>query len=464
MKMGCELLDSDIRIIELKTLYRTNKLRVPLKFGSVVVTDSTSLIVKATVENKKGEVEEGWGAMPLADKWAFPDPCVSHEKKLEAMKQIGERTCKMLERHSRDTFAHPIDIMLGGKDDILRLAKEVDREVGLEVPMPGLGVLVSTSPVDAAVHDGFGRVNKICSYDGYGREYMEHDLSHYLGDEFRGRYVSDYLRSRYVGELPIFHLVGALDKLTRDEVDACDPKDGLPVSLEEWIERDGVFCLKVKMSGIDIDWDVERTKAVAEVASETLKREGRGEFWLSVDSNEMNPNPDATLEYLRKLKRSSPLAFNNLLYVEQPTERDLGRHMFSMKKVAKIKPVLADEGVTDLNSFNLALKLGWSGVALKACKWHSSSLLYIAKMEHYGIPYSIQDLTCPGLALVHSASLAARSKPLKGFEYNARQYLPFAYKEVQERHKSLFRVRDGIIRTDSLEPLGLGFSIEDIKL
>lgn len=293
---------------------------------------------------------------------------------------------------------------------------------------------------------------------------MEHDLSHYLGDEFRGRYVSDYLRSRYVGELPIFHLVGALDKLTRDEVDACDPKDGLPVSLEEWIERDGVFCLKVKMSGIDIDWDVERTKAVAEVASETLKRKGRGEFWLSVDSNEMNPNPDATLEYLRKLKRSSPLAFNNLLYVEQPTERDLGRHMFSMKKVAKIKPVLADEGVTDLDSFNLALKLGWSGVALKACKWHSSSLLYIAKMEHYGIPYSIQDLTCPGLALVHSASLAARSKPLKGFEYNARQYLPFAYKEVQERHKSLFRVRDGIIRTDSLEPLGLGFSIEDIKL
>jgi len=83
-------------------------------------------------------------------------------------------------------------------------------------------------------------------------------------------------------------------------------------------------------------------------------------------------------------------------------------------------------------------------------------------MEHYGIPYSIQELTCLGLSLVHSASLAARSNPIKGFEYNARQYLPFAYKEIQERHKNLFTVREGFVRTDSLEPVGLGFSIEVI--
>ena len=138
--------------------------------------------------------------------------------------------------------------------------------------------------------------------------------------------------------------------------------------------------------------------------------------------------------------------------------------MFSLKKVAKIKPVLADEGVTDLESFELALRLGWSGVALKACKWHTSSLLYVAKMEHYGIPYSIQDLTCPGLALVHSASLAARTNPIKGFEYNARQYLPFAYKEIQERHQSLFQVKDGKVRTESLQPVGLGFSTVGIRL
>jgi len=453
-------MDSDIRILKLEHYFRTDKFRVPLKFGSVIVEDSTSLIVKATVENKKGEVADGWGAMPIMDKWAFPDPSVSHEKKLEAMKEIGIRTCKMLEKTAGKEYAHPIDIMLGNRQEILRIAKEVDKDLKLEVPMPVLGVLVSTSPIDAALHDAFGRVNKISSYEGYGREYMEHDLSFYLGEEFRGRYISDYLRTEYSKELPIFHLVGALDKLTKDEVDASDPKDGLPVSLEEWIERDGVFCLKVKLSGINIDWDVERTKAVAEIAQETLKKKGRDKFFLSVDSNEMNVNPEATLEYLRKLKKSSPLAFNSLLYLEQPTERDLSRHMFSMHKVSEIKPVLADEGVTGLESFELALKLGWSGVAIKACKWHSSSLIYISKMEHLGIPYSIQDLTCPGLALVHSASLAARSNPIKGFEYNARQYLPFAYPEIQKRHETLFKVKDGKISTESLQPIGLGFSIE----
>ena len=91
-------MDSDIRILKLEYYFRTDKFRVPLKFGSVIVEDSTSLIVKATVENKKGEVADGWGAMPIMDKWAFPDPSVSHEKKLEAMKEIGIRTCKMLEK------------------------------------------------------------------------------------------------------------------------------------------------------------------------------------------------------------------------------------------------------------------------------------------------------------------------------------------------------------------------------
>jgi L-alanine-DL-glutamate epimerase-like enolase superfamily enzyme len=387
---------------------------------------------------------------------------VSHDKKFEAMKQISEKTCKMMEKSLSSVFAHPIDIMLRAKDDIMRVAKRVDKEVKLKIPMPVLGILVSTSPIDAALHDAFGRVNNICSYKGYSQEYMEHDLSFYLGHEFRGRYIADYLRPYYVEELPIFHLVGALDRLTEDEVDADDPKDGLPVSLQKWIKRDGVFCLKVKLSGIDIDWDVERTRKVAEIASETLEQRGQKKFYLSVDSNEMNLNPDATLEYLRKLKKTSPFAFSNLLYLEQPTERDLGHHSFSMKAVSETKPVLADEGVTDLDSFNLALKLGWSGVAIKTCKWHSSSLLYLSKMEHFGIPYSIQDLTCPGLSLIHSASLAARSRPIMGFEYNARQYLPFAYKEIQSEHQSLFTVKNGKVRTDSLQPIGLGFSTKRI--
>ena len=163
-------MDSDIRILKLEPYIRTDKFRTPLKFGSVIVTDSTSLIVKATVENKKGEVAEGWGSMPLMDKWAFPDPKVSHEKKFEAMKEIGLRTCRMLEKTAGKDYAHPIDIMLRNKTEILKTAKRIDKELKLEIPMPILGVLVSTSPIDAAIHDAFGRVNqaraKVCLFRG----------------------------------------------------------------------------------------------------------------------------------------------------------------------------------------------------------------------------------------------------------------------------------------------------------
>jgi hypothetical protein len=72
--------------------------------------------------------------------------------------------------------------------------------------------------------------------------------------------------------------------------------------------------------------------------------------------------------------------------------------------------------------------------------------------------YTVQDLTNPGLALVHSAGLAARSFPVRGVEYNARQYIPWAAQKVQRAHETLFRVRGGRIRTESLRSIGLGYS------
>jgi L-alanine-DL-glutamate epimerase-like enolase superfamily enzyme len=453
-------MDTDICVVKLNLDYRTHRLRVPLKFGSVVVTESVSLIAKATIRNMAGKTAEGIGSMPLAYEWAFPNPRVEGEVKLEAMKLVAERFSGMVEEEGGVKYRHPIDLFMMLEEKIPRIAKQVSEELRLKEPLPLLAALVAVSPIDAAIHDGFGKVNNICSYDGYGPKYMSHDLSLYLGPRFKGKYISDYIRRSYAEKMPIFHLVGGLDKLTRDEVDAEDPRDGLPVSLEEWIERDGLFCFKIKLRGNDIDWDVKRTKAVTEVISETLKRQGREEFYLSVDSNEMHPSPDAVLDYLVRVKKEAPEAFKRILYVEQPVSRDLAKYMFDMKPVSEVKPVLADEGVTDVKTFDLAMKLGWTGVALKTCKCHSSALLLVAKAEDLKVPYSVQDLTCPGLALVHSAGFAARINPIKGFEYNARQYLPFAFPEVQEKYPGIFKVKNGVIETGCLNnTVGLGLSL-----
>jgi hypothetical protein len=174
----------------------------------------------------------------------------------------------------------------------------------------------------------------------------------------------------------------------------------------------------------------------------------------------MHPSPEAVLEYLQRVKKEAPLAFEKMLYVEQPVNRNLDKYMFNMREVAKMKPVLADEGVTDVNSFDLAVSLGWSGVALKTCKTHSAALLLVAKAEESKIPYSVQDLTCPGLALIHSAGFAARTNPIMGFEYNARQYLPFAFAETQKKYPEIFKVKEGRVRTGILnDTVGLGLSL-----
>jgi hypothetical protein len=114
------------------------------------------------------------------------------------------------------------------------------------------------------------------------------------------------------------------------------------------------------------------------------------------------------------LKETSPQAFDRLLYVEQPTDRNLAAQRLDMRRLAALKPVLADEGILDLATFGLARELGWFGIALETCKGHSSALLYVAKASQIGMPYSVQDLTNPDLAFVHSAALAARIYPLKG--------------------------------------------------
>lgn len=455
-------MESNVNIREISLSYVSYNFRTPLKFGSVIVNESVSLIAKVLVKRKGGGEAEGIGSMPLMCEWAFPNPKVEHEDKLEAMKLVAEKYAETIEEESDSgIYLHPIDWFMRFEGEILRITHYVSESFKLKAPLPVLASLVAVSPIDAAIHDGFGKVNNICSYDGYGPRYMERDLSYYLGPKFRGKYISGYIKPRYEEKIPVFHLVGGLDKITKDEVGSEDPKDGFPVSLEEWIERDGVFCFKIKLNGVDIDWDVERTKTVARIAEEKLEEKfGRNEYFLSVDSNEMHKSPDDVLEYLRRIKREAPDVFERILYIEQPVNRDLEKYRFNMMLVSAIKPVLADEGVINIGSFDLALSLGWSGVALKTCKCHSSALLLMAKAEEAGVPYSVQDLTCPGLALVHSAGFASRINPIKGFEYNARQYLPLAFPDVQEKYEELFNVRNGFIRTGILNGSpGLGLSL-----
>ncbi|KPJ60482.1 MAG: hypothetical protein AMS15_06405, partial [Planctomycetes bacterium DG_23] len=422
-------MDTDIRILEVETDFIEYKARQMLVFGRGFAEKDraagwTAFRARVKVENKKGETADGHGLMFLAVTWAYPSDVLADAERLEAMKEVALRYADLIRNYKG--YGHPVDIHFQTRPALKDIKKEVCQELGLTEEMPLLGALVSASPFDSCLHDGFGKANTISSYAGLGKEFMESDLSTYLGPKYKGKYIADFIRPDFSPRIPIFHLVGGGDKLTSAEIDDSDPKDGLPVSLDQWIGRDGLYCFKVKLKGQDLGWDVDRIVSVTRVIEETLKGEGREEFYTSADANELCPDPEYVLEMLAKVKEKSPLAYDRLLYLEQPTERELSAHRYDMRQIARLKPVVADEGVVDLETLELAQELGWSGVGLKVCKGFSSALVYVAKCESDGLIYTVQDLTNPGVALLWSVGFAARIRTLMGVEYNSRQYFPLA--------------------------------------
>jgi L-alanine-DL-glutamate epimerase-like enolase superfamily enzyme len=456
---------SDIKVVSVETFKVHTVCRTPLKFGAVVVDEVPIGYARATVENREGKRATGWGAMFLMDLWAWPVSKASHEAKNKVMCELFDAYGKLLSNFKE--YSHPIAIFMETEADLRRLNREVSAKLTPGEEMPFLGALVSASPLDHAVHDAFGNANGIDSYLGHGPEHMSFDLSRYLGPEFKGVYPSQFLRQDYLPQIPLFHLVGGLDLLHEKDVDKSFPRDGIPNSFDKWVERDGVFCLKVKLRGKDMAWDVQRTLEVSHIYHDVRNRVRKDlpvRPFLTADTNEQCESPEYIIEYLGKLREKRQDVFDEILYIEQPTERDLKAHRWDMRPLSKLKPVLIDESLSSIEDFRLAMELGWSGIALKSCKCLSSDLLFIPMAELEGIPYAVQDLTNPSLAMIESVGLAARIHTIKGVEANSRQYFPKANEAAARIHPELFNIRDGKARTSSIKGKGLGFRVEEMEL
>jgi L-alanine-DL-glutamate epimerase-like enolase superfamily enzyme len=144
-------------------------------------------------------------------------------------------------------------------------------------------------------------------------------------------------------------------------------------------------------------------------------------------------------------------------YVEQPTARDLKANRQNvMHEAAELKPVVIDESLVDLESLRLAREMGYTGVAFKACKGQTQSMLLAAAAQKYGMFRCVQDLTCVGASLIHSAGIAAHVPGVAATESNGRQYCPVANRGWDGRFPGVFTTRDGTMNTVLLNGPGLG--------
>jgi len=498
---------TDIHPIGAELYFLPVQTRVPLKFGPETLTHVTCARVRLRVADGKGRTADGWGETPLSVQWAWPSP-LPYETRHEAMKSL----CVAL-TNAWATFeesGHPIEIgsafLHGELPRLLRQAAIADCQLPIadskseignrKSEIPWLAALICCSAFDIALHDAYGNLLGLPVYQTYTAEFMNRDLAAYLEpafppegsntfgrvdrasrrsgtaeyppegietfgrdfgrESFAGKFPADYFVPQPPTRLPAWHLVGGKDLLSATELTGSEPKDGYPVLLPDWIERDGLRCLKVKLRGNDAAWDFDRLVHVGFIAIE------QGALWLTADFNCTVTDPAYVNGILDRLMASHPRIYQMILYVEQPFPYDLEANPIDVHSVSARKPLFMDESAHDWRLVRLGRQLGWTGVALKTCKTQTGALLTLCWAKAHGMTLMVQDLTNPMLAQIPHCLLAAHAGTIMGVETNAMQFYPEASKPEERVHPGLYRRREGCVDLSTLSGPGFGYRAEDI--
>ncbi|MHC4725249.1 MAG: enolase C-terminal domain-like protein [Planctomycetota bacterium] len=439
---------TDIKPASVKLFFLPVETRVPLKFGTETLTSVICGRACMTITDDNGNKAEGWGETPLSVQWAWPS-ATAYQDRAEAMQSF---CCCLAKAWSQFEFSgHPIEV---GHEFIKSVLPEL---------LPWLAALICCSLFDIALHDAYGNLHEIDIYDTYNSIFMTADLSNYLEPikgkqiSFEGKYPADFLKYPADISLPAWHLVGGKDLLDRTELTGDEPDDGYPVLLEDWIKRDGLKCLKIKLRGNDTKWDYERLVKVGQIALENNVE------WLTSDFNCTVKDPVYVNDVLDRLAKEHPQIHKMILYVEQPFPYDLENNRIDVHSLSARKPLFMDESAHDWKLIKLGLELGWTGVALKTCKTQTGALLSLCWAKAHGMKLMVQDLTNPMLAQIPHVRLAAHAETIMGVETNAMQFYPKASEPEEKVHPGIYQRLQGNVDLKTIKGSGFGYRLNEIK-
>ncbi|MCL4541644.1 MAG: hypothetical protein M1396_04830 [Chloroflexi bacterium] len=429
--------------------------RVPLKFGSETLTSTVVARVRLEVEGQSGQQGVGWGETPLNVQWVWPST-LTYEERLTALQELCRRLAQAWAAFPE--WGHPLEV---GQLFLTNLLPDIQKAINSErkaaEPLPYLAALVCCSPFDIALHDAYGALHQMPVYETYGPPYLTQDLAHFLtptdgsGVSFVGQFPRDYLYYPRAQRLVAWHLVGGKDPIDEGELTGIEPDDGYPVLLRDWIRRDGLSCLKVKLTGIDTAWDYARLVKVGRLALAS------GCIWMSADFNCCAPDVTYVNTILDRLLHEEPRIYAMLLYVEQPFPYELEQHQIDVRSVSARKPLFLDESAHDWRLIRLGRQLGWSGVALKTCKTQTGSILSLCWARAHGMSLMVQDLTNPMLAQIPHCLLAAHTGTIMGVESNSMQFYPEASRPEATVHPGLYRRHHGELDLSTIKGAGFGY-------
>src|SRR5262249_47269272 len=192
---------TDIRPVAAALYLLRIKTRMPLKFGPEVTTEVTCARVRMTVADRSGLTAEGWGETPLSVQWVWPStlPYAARHDVLVAY-------CKSLVPAwaGFDVCGHPLEVghaflqeRLTKGIPVFALGIELQNRIDSADPkireamvqalsqlarlrgsdsMPWLAALVCNSAFDLALHDAYGIMHGIPTYETYNARFMNADL------------------------------------------------------------------------------------------------------------------------------------------------------------------------------------------------------------------------------------------------------------------------------------------------
>ena len=452
-----------ITVKEIEFYVREMPMRMPFKFGNVVIDSQTALHVAMHVELADGRWARGWAADMLAPSWFDKDP----------EKPGGEKVRNLVDGAQVAAVAYR-EAGLKSVFAIWREGYEAGRAWGEENRINQLLASNGGALMERALIDGLGVALDRPYFSLLQDNTLALDLQQ-IHPELAAVELADVLPAAPLRSLHIRHTVGLVDPIrTADIADEDRLDDGLPQSLEEYVAGQGVRYLKIKIGG-DAAADFERLRWIAD-----LLDAGAFDYHISLDGNEQYRDAGDLSVLLERVEEHLPAFYARMLYIEQPLDRSISLDVDladDIRALAAKRPMLIDESDETLQTFRQALELGYTGVSSKSCKGLIKALANYALVQKLNESarhcfITAEDLTTvPVVALqqdlVHVAALGINHLERNGHHYvRGLDHLSQSERSRSlELHGDLYRaegdsgfldIRSGQIEIGSLQSAGLG--------
>jgi len=446
--------------------------RMPFRFGSTVLLGCPQNVLKLKLV-VGGRPVTGYSAECLIPGWF-------DKRKRPYEAQIRDQIAAI--NHARDAFANRLctpqpffPVWLEAYESV----KEFSRTSGIPMLVCSFGF----SLVERAVLDAITRRNGMSFGEAIRKNIYKIDPGA-VHEELRGLEPADWLPAEPLSSIALRHTIGMLDPLTREDARNGEPiGDGLPESLEEYVERYSLHFLKIKLRN-DLEKDLERLTSIAQI----MQRLRGDDYSVTMDGNEQYNTGAELLELYNRIESSPALAtlWKNTLSMEQPLHRSQALNpdlSGDIRALAAIKPIIIDESDATLDSYSEALTMGYTGTSSKSCKGAIKSILNAGltwvrngKGQKADYIMTAEDLTTVGmialqgdLALVSTLGITHVERNGHHY-YRGLSYLPLDEQQrILEAHPDLYaplsggaavRIEAGKLNIESLQCPGYGFAIE----